>query len=171
MSALSIRSCASGQILQNTVPSIIQTKSVENEIFTPPISKEIIDKATVSTTNPIVKESRFELEKNVRSSKVSIHPRKAPRSKEATISIIGSTSTPIRFVLPVTMEVAIPKETANTASPTASSRATIGSKMSVNLPFALYWRTTINVAAGAVAVAIAPRTIAASTDIMSGITK
>ena len=55
----------------------------------------------------------------------------------------------------------MPKERAKATRPTASSRATTGSKMSVSFPFALYCFTTIRVAAGAVAVAIAPRVIAA----------
>ena len=52
--------------------------------------------------------------------------------------------------------MAIPNNTANTVSAIASSRATIGSNISTNLPFALYCLTTIKVAAGAVAVEIAP---------------
>ena len=52
--------------------------------------------------------------------------------------------------------MAIPNNTANTVSAIASSRATIGSNISTSLPLALYCLTTIKVAAGAVAVEIAP---------------
>ena len=52
--------------------------------------------------------------------------------------------------------MAIPNNTAKTVSAIASSRATIGSNISTNLPLALYCLTTIKVAAGAVAVEIAP---------------
>ena len=55
--------------------------------------------------------------------------------------------------------------------PTASSRATTGSSTSVTGPLALYWRTTIRVAAGAVAAAIAPRVTATGIDSRSGMIK
>ena len=149
----------------------MHTRSVEKDTFTPPISKEIMDRATVSTTKAMVSESRLELEKKARSSMVNSQPRKQPSPREATISMSGSTMMPTKSVLPVTRELAMPKEMANTARPTASSKATTGSRMSVSLPFALYWRTTMSVAAGAVAVAMAPRTIVASRDSLSGIRK
>ena len=60
------------------------------------------------------------------------------------------------------VELQIGSDTAKINNPAASSRATIGSRRSVTGPFALNCRTTINVAAGAVADAIAPKTIAAS---------
>ncbi len=60
------------------------------------------------------------------------------------------------------MAMAIPKETEKMIRPTASSRATMGSSSRVRGPSALYWRTTIRVAAGAVAEAMAPRVMAAS---------
>ena len=65
----------------------------------------------------------------------------------------------------------MPKETENTARPTASSSATTGSRISVSLPLALYCRTTISVAAGAVAVAMAPSVMAAGMLRVSGMRK
>ena len=55
------------------------------------------------------------------------------------------------------------RDTAKTIRPTASSIATTGSSVRVTGPFALYWRTTISVAAGAVAAAIAPSVSASGT--------
>ena len=63
---------------------------------------------------------------------------------------------------------ATPKETAKRIRPTASSSATIGSSRSVSLPLALYWRTTISVAAGAVAAAMAPSVMAAGIESAAG---
>ena len=61
------------------------------------------------------------------------------------------------------MAFAMPIDTEKMTSPTASSRATIGRSRSVSFPFALYWRTTMSVAAGAVADAMAPRVRASGT--------
>jgi len=63
-----------------------------------------------------------------------------------------------RSAVPLVRVRAMPKDMANTIRPTASSNATTGSRRSVRGPWALYWRTTMSVAAGAVAVA--PRTVA-----------
>ena len=59
---------------------------------------------------------------------------------------------------------ATPKEMAKIISPTASSKATIGKSKSVTGPCALYCLTTIKVAAGAVAEAMAPKTRQADKD-------
>ena len=80
----------------------------------------------------------------------------------------GLTSTETMLSAPLIIALAMPKLTANTTRPTASSSATMGSSRSVSLPLALYWRTTISVVAGAVAVAMAPRVIAAGTESTSG---
>ena len=69
---------------------------------------------------------------------------------------------------PLFSVLAIPKETANTTRPTASSSATTGSRRFVRGPFALYCRTTISVAAGAVAAAMAPSVMACAADSLSG---
>ena len=69
---------------------------------------------------------------------------------------------------PPTIACAMPKETENTTRPTASSSATIGRSSSVTGPFALYCLTTISVAAGAVADAIAPSVIATGIGRISG---
>lgn len=51
--------------LQNTVPSIMQTRSGENPIFTPPPSSNSLDAiAIVMITKEIVRDRRLELEKN-----------------------------------------------------------------------------------------------------------
>ena len=63
--------------------------------------------------------------------------------------------TDVALIDPAPIDLAIPKEIAKMTNPTASSRATTGSNMSVTAPFALYCFTTIKVAAGAVAVAAA----------------
>ena len=95
-----------------------------------------------------------------------------PRAKEPTTSSIGLMSTEMMLIAtPLERLLAMPKETAKTIRPTASSRATIGRRISTRGPFALYWFTTIKVAAGAVAVATAPRVRATGTVILSGISK
>ncbi len=65
----------------------------------------------------------------------------------------------------------MPTATANSTRPTASSSATTGSSISVTGPLALYWRTTISVAAGAVALATAPSVMAAGRLSLSGAMK
>ena len=92
----------------------------------------------------------------------------APRISENTISSSGSMITETMSRVPPAIACAMPKETENTTSPTASSSATIGSRRSVTGPFALYCLTTINVAAGAVAEAIAPSVIATGKGSTSG---
>ena len=61
---------------------------------------------------------------------------------------------------PLERAVAMPKETENSRRPTASSMATTSMSSRVRGPSALYCRTTIKVAAGAVADAMAPSTMA-----------
>ena len=72
------------------------------------------------------------------------------------------------LMAPVSMAVAIPKERENSTRPTASSMATTINKSLVIGPCALYCFTTISVAAGAVAAAIAPRVMAEDIDIREG---
>ena len=57
---------------------------------------------------------------------------------------------------PLVRDCAMASDMANAARPIASSIATTESSVFVIVPCARYCRTTINVAAGAVAVAIAP---------------
>ena len=92
-------------------------------------------------------------------------------NKDKTISRTGSKTIDNKSILPKLIDLAIPKLTANTTKPTASSIATTGNNISVTGPFALYCLTTINVAAGAVAVATAPNTIALVKLNLSGIKK
>ncbi len=63
---------------------------------------------------------------------------------------------------------ATPKEAEKSTSPTASSMATTISSSRVRGPSARYWRTTIRVAAGAVAAAMAPRVMAEGIEIAAG---
>ena len=168
LSDASIKSWESGQILQNTVPNIIHTNNEEKLICTGPTWKSSMDSAAVKNTNAIVRFRRFVLELNIFSNCVSSHPITAPRAREQIISTIGFTRIEIISTVPLTNVFAIPKQTANTTRPTASSNATIGRSRLVRGPFALYWRTTISVAAGAVAVAIAPNVSNCDTDNLSG---
>ena len=163
-STLSISSTEKSHILQNTVPSIIHTSNEENPICSAPISIFIIESATVSSTKVTDTASRFEREWKNLSHKWNKSPIAAPSVSESTTSSKGFTNTEITLIpSPEPIAFATPKETANKTSPTASSIATIGRRISVSGPFALYCFTTIRVAAGAVADAIAPSTIAAGT--------
>ena len=167
-SARFIRSSESGLTLQNSVPSIMHTSSGEKPTFTPPTLNLREESATVSSTKAMVIEVRLVLEWNIVSSLVSRKPAAAPSSSEQTISTSGSTIMESRFTCPDLSARAMPKETAKTIRPTASSSATMGSSKPVSSPCALYCRTTINVAAGAVAAAMAPRVIAAGAESRSG---
>ena len=53
--------------MQKTVPKAIHTSNVEKATWTGPISNSTIDRATVSSTNAMVRDRRLELEKKVRS--------------------------------------------------------------------------------------------------------
>ena len=55
-------SAESGQMLQKTVPSIMQVKSDEKPTFTGPAENETFATATVSRMNAMVMERRFVLE-------------------------------------------------------------------------------------------------------------
>ena len=160
LSARSISSSETSQILQNTVPSIMQASSDENPICTEPIWNLIDDRATVIITKVTETAILLEREWKYLSHRVKSNPITNPRAKESTTSRRGSRITDEALIEPAPSDLAIPKEIAKTTSPTASSNATTGSKISVKGPFALYCFTTIKVAAGAVAVATAPRTIA-----------
>ena len=69
---------------------------------------------------------------------------------------------------PCSRALAMPKEAEKSTRPTASSRATTISSRRVRGPSALYCLTTIRVAAGAVAAAIAPSVMAEAMEMMSG---
>ena len=94
-----------------------------------------------------------------------------PRPKERITSSKGSKIIESRLTDAWPIDFATPKEMAKTTKPTASSNATTGRRMSVSGPLALYWRTTISVAAGAVAAATAPKVIAAGKGSSLGIAK
>ena len=147
-------------MLQNTVPSIMQVSSEEKLIVTGPIWKLSPAREQVRNTTAMLMFRRLVLELKSFSSHVSTTPISAPRPSESTISSSGLTRIEIISTAPECMASAIPKEMENTTRPTASSSATIGSRRSTSSPFALYCRTTISVAAGAVAAAMAPRTMA-----------
>ena len=171
LSEASIRSWDSEHMLQNTVPSIIHVSSDENAICTGPIWKSIIESDAVRNTTAIVRLSLFVFELNNLSSSVSTQPIIAPNVSEHTISTSGFTIIENKSASPTVRVFAMPNDTANTIRPTASSSATIGKSSFVSGPFALYWRTTISVAAGAVAVAIAPSVMICGTVSLSGIAK
>ena len=69
---------------------------------------------------------------------------------------------------PCSRALAMPKEAEKSTRPTASSMATTISSRRVRGPSALYCLTTIRVAAGAVAAAIAPSVMAEAMEMMSG---
>ena len=75
------------------------------------------------------------------------------------------------LICPSTKAFATPNDIENNTKPTASSKATTGNNTFVTGPFALYCLTTIKVAAGAVAEAIAPIIIAAGSGNFSGINR
>ena len=122
--------------LQKTVPSIIHTSSDEKLIFAPPpISNSCEAIAIVMITKEIVRDRRLELEKKIFSSTVSSVPITAPRISENTISSSGLTMTEMKSSVPPTIACAMPKDTENTTSPTASSRATMGRRRLSMLTF------------------------------------
>ena len=168
MSDAAIKSCDNGQVLQKTVPSIIHVSSDEKCICTPPTVKLSIERDAVRKTIPIVRLRRFVFELKNFSRYVRTAPIIAPRRREHTISIKGFTIMERISISPLTIVFAIPNDTANTTRPTASSSATIGSNNFVRGPFALYCLTTIKVAAGAVAVAIAPSVRTCGNESISG---
>ena len=119
----------------------------------------ISDIPTHRQTIAIAIESRFPLPVNHLIKIERIKPSTAPNKSPPIISITGliitlsiSTSPELPIILATATEIP------NAIKATASSIATTGSKVSVTGPFALYCFTTIMVAAGAVAEAIAPRT-------------
>ena len=154
----------SGQRLQNSVPSIMHVSSDEKPMVTGPILNSAMASAEVRKTKAMVMFRRLVLELNSFSSCVSTQPPSAPSASEHTISISGSTTMEITSNEPVLSAFAMPNDTANTIRPTASSSATMGSSRSTSGPFALYCRTTMSVAAGAVAVAMAPSVMACAMD-------
>ena len=146
------------------VPHIMHTSREEKPISTPlPKVSSILEKAVHRNTKATARLRRLERELKNFSTMLKTQPRAAPRTREATISTSGFTMTETRLMEPEIRALAIPVDTAKTIKPTASSRATMGSRMLVRGPLALYWLMTITVAAGAVAVAIAPSTIQVDT--------
>ena len=138
---LSRRSISSWEIslmLQKIVPSIIQVKSDEKPMCTPPTSNFKRDMPTVRKTNATDTDKRFEREWKNLSTKENKKPIAAPSANESTISMRGSTKMDMTLMLPEIKAFATPKDTAKSTSPTASSRATTGSKVLVRGPFALY---------------------------------
>ena len=148
--------------MQKTLPSIMHTSRGEKPRLARPRGSSSLASATVRNTKPMVMATRLRLEWKSRSSSVSTQPARAPRIREPRISSRGFTTTEIMSTVPLPSASAMPKDTAKSTRPTASSRATMGSSRSVRGPLALYWRTTIRVAAGAVAAAMAPRVMAAA---------
>ena len=75
------------------------------------------------------------------------------------------------LIAPDSRALAIPKDAEKRTRPTASSIATTRRRSFVRGPSALYCLTTMRVAAGAVAEAMAPNVIAAGMERRSGIAK
>ena len=167
-SALRMISSDSGQRLQNTLPSIMHTSSGEKPIVAPPAGILSIESATVRNTKEMLIAMRLVFEWKKGSIFDRPSPASEPRNSEQRISSSGLTTMVYTSTTPLERARAMPKDTAKTTRPTASSSATIGSSSSVSLPLALYWRTTISVAAGAVAAAMAPSVMAAGTDSAEG---
>ena len=92
--------------------------------------------------------------------KETTKPRMVPMPKEMTISNNGFTNEvkTLKEEAPTTV-LATENKIANKIKAAASSKATTGNKVLTKGPLALYCLTTIKVAAGAVAAAIAPRVI------------
>ena len=130
-SALSISSSEKSQILQNTVPSIIQARSEENPICIPKISNLISESPTVSITNVTDIAILFDREWKNFSQCVKRIPITNPRTKERTTSRSGSRIIDAMLTVEEVSDLAIPNEIAKTTRPTASSSATTGKRMSV----------------------------------------
>ena len=84
------------QMLQNTVPSIMQDKRLEKEISARPTGIVIIENPTVRRTNATEMDNRFDLEWKNFSLHVKRNPMTAPSRSEQTISSRGLTSTEMR---------------------------------------------------------------------------
>ena len=155
-------------MLQKTAPSIMQVKRSENDMVTGPSLKLVEAIPTVKRTKATATESLFEREWKQTSMKFIMIPISAPNNTVANSSSNGSTTIETMEALPASKAVAIPNDRAKTTSPTASSMATTINNSLVSGPLALYCLTTIKVAAGAVAAAMAPSTMALDKDRISG---
>ena len=96
------------------------------------------ERAMVRKTKVMVMDRRLVLEKKSFSTWERTKPSVLPRIREKTISSRGLITMEITSRLPPSMALAIPKETEKTTRPTASSRATMGSRRLVRGPWALY---------------------------------
>ena len=140
------------EILQNTEPSAMQARSSE--------TPQRVASALVINTKPIIMISRFPLFLKNLSGILNRTPMTAPMRSERTTCQSGCRIE--RNIFPPPLPLITPAiETAkpNATSATASSIATTAISVSVTGPFAPYCLITIMVAAGAVAAAIAPRTM------------
>ena len=125
-------------------------------------SPKTLLKPTPAKTATTQSDMRFALDLNTFAANASAVPINPPMPSDAMISSKGMTRTSITLMVfvPSAKVFASSSDMANTIRPIASSNATTGRSVSVTIPRALYCLTTIRVAAGAVAVAIAPRHIA-----------
>ena len=177
LSVFSMISSAAEQILQKTVPNIMLVRSEEKRISTSPMRQSPFSartaKDTVRKTKETARQSLLELDLKIFSARLSSPPSRPPINRDRRISSNGLITTEITSMLPPLdcTAWAIPKETAKATSPIASSRATTGNSTSVTFPLALYCFTTIMVAAGAVAEAMAPKVKAAEIGSFSGMIK
>ena len=89
---------------------------------------------------------------------VTKNPKPVPTTKLANIDKTGQTTSDIKSgVVPLAIAFDIENNISKAIKATASSKATTGRSVLTTGPFALYCFTTSNVAAGAVAQAIAPK--------------
>ena len=124
--------------MQKVVPIIIHSNNDDIVIVIPPILKLYIEIATAIITAVTTTDILLLLDLKYFSANVSTVPTIAPIPNDTIISNKGSNIIVIKLYSPEETTFATPNEIAKTTSPTASSIATTGSKISVNFPFALY---------------------------------
>ena len=153
-------------MLAKTAPVIMQVKREDKDS---PIGQFISDSPTPARTATIIRHSLFARDlKNLMQS-ASSAPKAAPTTRDKAISRRGVTTVLIKVnCSPTAKTFANATHIENTISPIASSNATTGRSVSVTMPRALYCFTTMSVAAGAVAVAIAPSRRIMGVSIWSG---
>ena len=148
-SVFSISAPESARRFTMAAPMAMQVKSA--------LSPQQSESATPANTAAIISERRLARERKKRSRNESTVPSAAPTTRERPISSSGEISMFCTVgAAPLVRDCAMASEIANAARPIASSMATTESSVFVIVPCARYCRTTISVAAGAVAVAIAP---------------
>ncbi len=140
--------------MAKTAPIIIHVKREDKDS---PIGHFISDKPTPTKTATIIRHSLLARDLKNLMQRASSAPSAPPVARERTISSRGVTTVLIKVSCsPAAKTFASATQMEKTIRPIASSSATTGKSVSVTMPRALYCFTTMRVAAGAVAVAIAP---------------